>query len=344
MTNTVQSRDVVIDVIKAFAIFSVIVGHNIQYGFSDELLKSGAYFDNIVFKFIYSYHMPLFMLISGYLFGKTIDRGWKVNLKKKINALLIPLLVWGVLHLLKFVFWQIEIGDFSFKRAVWYYFDITTRQLWFLWAILWCSIIVLIVHDFFKDNIFIYIIGFVASFWIPDGYNLELYKFMYPYFIIGYFYNVRKLNRFILPRCNIINLLLLGIFFGLLLRYYSYDSYIYTSGHSVLNKMFVSQMSINIYRYLIGLVGSCFVILLSYLLVARKKIKTTIMSYVGRETFGIYVLEGVVVLPTIVKGIHRIDYVVVFLETIYVIVACLVMIKIIKKSSLLSKFLLGVIR
>ena len=84
MTGIKKERNVLIDVVKAFAIISVVIGHGIQYGFSADYLRSGAYFDNVLFKIIYSYHMPLFMLISGYLFAYSINRDWKSVIIKEI--------------------------------------------------------------------------------------------------------------------------------------------------------------------------------------------------------------------------------------------------------------------
>ena len=67
-----QKRILSIDAIKAFAIFCVVLGHCIQYGSGIFYLKDEIYFENWLFKIIYSFHMPLFMLISGYLFGSKI--------------------------------------------------------------------------------------------------------------------------------------------------------------------------------------------------------------------------------------------------------------------------------
>lgn len=54
-----------IDIIKGLAIFLVIWGHIVQ----DTAGNADIYFDNIVFKVIYSFHMPLFMLVSGYVYN-----------------------------------------------------------------------------------------------------------------------------------------------------------------------------------------------------------------------------------------------------------------------------------
>ena len=54
----------------------VIWRHSIQYCYAGEQ----AFFENPVFKFIYGFHMPLFMIISGYLFFGSCQ---KYNNKKK---------------------------------------------------------------------------------------------------------------------------------------------------------------------------------------------------------------------------------------------------------------------
>ncbi len=63
-----------IDVIKAFAIWTVVYGHSIQFGSGEEVLNTGSFFENGVFQFIYSCHMPLFILVSGYLFYFSLNR------------------------------------------------------------------------------------------------------------------------------------------------------------------------------------------------------------------------------------------------------------------------------
>lgn len=48
------------DMLKGFAIILVIAGHAVQY------LISGHYYDKEVYRLIYSFHMPLFMAITGF--------------------------------------------------------------------------------------------------------------------------------------------------------------------------------------------------------------------------------------------------------------------------------------
>ena len=63
-----QSRVEWIEICKGIAILLVVLGHT----FRDEMLTNDiAYF---LKTFIYSFHMPLFMAISGYVFSLSLDK------------------------------------------------------------------------------------------------------------------------------------------------------------------------------------------------------------------------------------------------------------------------------
>lgn len=84
-----KKRNGYIDFLKGIAIILVVFGHNIQYGSGSNYLQNEFFFDNIIFKFIYSFHMPLFAIISGYLFFLTIKKyNTKMVIIKKIRSLL----------------------------------------------------------------------------------------------------------------------------------------------------------------------------------------------------------------------------------------------------------------
>lgn len=55
-----KDRLVYIDIAKGIAIILVVIGHLLQYNFS------GTY-KHILFNWIYSFHMPVFMMLSGYV-------------------------------------------------------------------------------------------------------------------------------------------------------------------------------------------------------------------------------------------------------------------------------------
>ena len=90
-----NKRDTILDSIKAFCITIVVIGHCIQYGSGLNYLKEELFFDNILFKLIYSFHMPLFMIISGYLFAYSITRNWAKVLFQKVRSLILPIFSWA---------------------------------------------------------------------------------------------------------------------------------------------------------------------------------------------------------------------------------------------------------
>lgn len=126
-SNTTHGRDVGLDVIKAFATLLVLVGHVIQYTNVD--------FDrSLFFKIIYSFHMPLFMFISGYLTPKITGDGF---LLFKFRQLVVPFVLWSVLLISLNNPSLIQTGDVY--RLIDRFCQLFLRPddggLWFLWVL-----------------------------------------------------------------------------------------------------------------------------------------------------------------------------------------------------------------
>lgn len=106
--NSQRSKS--IDILKGIAIFLVVLGHAIQYGNGIDYLSNQNFFDNLIFKIIYSFHMPLFMLISGYLFYYSISKkNIKELLKSRFTSIIIPIIAWGLL--INILFYLVFMGD-----------------------------------------------------------------------------------------------------------------------------------------------------------------------------------------------------------------------------------------
>lgn len=89
-----KKRIIWVDWLKVIAIWMVVVGH-----FSPGLSKS----------FIYSFHVPVFFLISGYLYRTSLGF-WK----KLLNKLIIPyLLICASQYIIKFLIYFINCKSFS---------------------------------------------------------------------------------------------------------------------------------------------------------------------------------------------------------------------------------------
>lgn len=90
MSNSSNSntRIFLFDALKLFAIFMVLWGHAIQY------LRSSNFTEEPVYRVIYSFHMPLFMMIVGFFFARTFRPGFFRIFCKKFRQLIYPTLVW----------------------------------------------------------------------------------------------------------------------------------------------------------------------------------------------------------------------------------------------------------
>lgn len=85
-----------IDRMKGMAIFLVVMGHVYFFGLEQS--------DSIVFKAISSFHMPLFMFLSGLVAcSGIISPYWSMTkFGRKLRGLLMPLLVFGICFSLTF--------------------------------------------------------------------------------------------------------------------------------------------------------------------------------------------------------------------------------------------------
>lgn len=341
-----MERNKKIDFIRAFAIITVIIGHCIQFG-SGTTYYTGKCLEDPIFKFIYSFHMPLFMLLSGYLFYHTLIRhSFIANIKSRFITLFIPIIMWNIVP---FIMYTYHDRPHTFYYLFKTYLSTMVENSWFLWAIFYCSFAVLIVNRLFKDNLFVYFIGFLLTFMIPDSHNLSLYKYMYPFFLIGYFYHKysEKLNEKALLLLNSWKLLgTVAVIFVFLLYFFNNDSYIYTTGYTLINKeMPLRQLGIDLYRFLIGLIGSFFIILL--LLKIYPKINEgiiNIFSVIGINSLGIYMISGLIfqyLLPNITSWITSINYLIVLFESVIIVMVALLISLCIKKCSVTNIVFFG---
>lgn len=88
-----------IDALKGFATIFVVIGHIFDGYIKAGLFESNRDFLSYGFKIIYGFHMPLFFIVSGYVFQMAYikDGKKKPNLKKQIINILIIYVVFSIL-------------------------------------------------------------------------------------------------------------------------------------------------------------------------------------------------------------------------------------------------------
>lgn len=205
--------------------------------------------------------MPLFMLVSGYLFAFSCKkRNLSALLVHRTQGLLQPIIMCTIFNYI--------VTEVLLKRhligilgAGWLS---SLGSLWFLWSVLASSIIIAIAFKSSK-KIFVRIVIAIAGFAFVSMFpNFDMNIYMYPYFLLGFVFAFVKdrLPGFVM---NIRWTSL--IVFPFLLCFFEKKHYIYTTG--IINKQYtiLSLIEINIYRWIIGLVGSIFVLVLVELFV-----------------------------------------------------------------------------
>lgn len=348
MGEAKKKRDAYLDIVKGVAIIAVVVGHCIQFGSGAELMK-GDFFYNDVFRFIYSWHMPLFMLVSGYLFSFSVRRhDWWALVISRFKQLVLPMLSWALLITIVLCTLGGSNGAFIHDLAKHFLNDI-----WFLWAIFYNSLLVLVVRRLLADNILVYIGLYMLTFVVPDSFNAGLYKFMYPFFVSSYLYGAGKLPRLerFFSGSKVQVLLLAVIVYAGLFSMYGYYAYIYTSGYAVVglrSHIFTEWKFWNdIYRMLIGFAGSAVILLLLRLVYDNSRMildrAWSLLQNIGIASLAIYIISNYInghVLPKVCRD-FELNYAVTILESVLVVLVCYVGFAMIRRQRIANRFLFG---
>ena len=311
-----RQRDVLPDVLKGFGIILVVLGHCIQAGSGLAYLKNTCYFYDPWYQFIYSFHMPLFMVISGYYAWNSVQRAQtpmdrKKMIKKKCIYLITPNVAW---KLIEFVY-MFAVGTYIYRGFGVLLKDVLVGILtnfWFLWAILYSFLLVCLMHYRLRDSIWIYILIFAAMFFTPDGMGLNAYKYMLPYYLIGFYANKNwewlsstRLFREIFHGGGLkagLALLVSGLVFILFVSFFTADSFIYLTGYKLIGKNYIVQLQIDSYRFLVGFFGIVFWGLAWRELLGlcgKWDYGARLLAYLGRRGLGIYIISGYLVLHVV---------------------------------------------
>lgn len=284
------------NVVKGIAIVSMVLGHAIQFGSGSDYYNSLAYFDNIVFRCIYGCHMPLLIFVSGYLFAFSIRKySLKTLCHKKIMSLLVPLIVNVSILMLLYESNYSSLG--GLKYTCMHIVYSLPKKLWFLWAVLYCMIFVVAINRLRLNKYFEYTVTFlcvIAFYFIPDEIipNAELYKYMLPYFIIGYYFNGKEtISNFRLSNVLLFSVLSI-IIYAMGILYFHKQDYVYISGSYILkNQEVLANIIICLKRIGIGLVGIVTVLAISYIIVVYLRKISNAFAFCGEKSLGIYLFS-----------------------------------------------------
>lgn len=166
-----------IDNLKGFLILLVILGHCIQATDMD-------YDHNVLFRYIYSFHMPLFMCVSGFVSYKP-NMKWQ-TVRKRFKQLMIPFLSWAVVSCC------IRLDLTLFLSKIMH----PDTGLWFLWALFFIVLLMKLSDSLCSRlNVKLEYIVFVVSLLLAGimvTLKFKLFGFQFiawylPFYAIGYF-------------------------------------------------------------------------------------------------------------------------------------------------------------
>ena len=241
--------------------------------------------------------MPAFMIISGFLFYLT---SWKkhplIVLKEKLGQLLLPIISWNVLGYLTMYLPTHYRNLTSIENVLQSIADYAT--LWFLVSVFVNSIFALAIRaicDSLKciSNLYskmLFQLG-ILLFTTILGMLLPIasqYTFMLPCFYFGFLLAQFNINIFDENRKCVMSVVL-GSLFIILIPFYSERTYVYTTGVCVTE---FGQILIDIYRWSIGICGTCFLIELLKKARCIKFINYKKLELLGQNTLPLYAIQS----------------------------------------------------
>ena len=173
------------DFLKGALILLVVWGHLIQGAQS----PSNHFYQDPVFKAIYMFHMPLFMAVSGYLSFRSISRlTLRECSRRRFLQVILPAIFWpATLTVICLAAFGIETGSISGAYHKAHNLNLIMHPvLWFFWAVFGCTVVVGGMRKFEIDRLQYFAVAAVLFLFAPDGADLFLFKYVFPYFCLGY--------------------------------------------------------------------------------------------------------------------------------------------------------------
>lgn len=155
-----KSRLEWVDIAKGIAIIMMVVGHSTIPDFAN--------------RFIYSFHMPLFFIMSGYT-SNFAKHGVGDYLRKKTSSLLVPFIIYSIINIvLQSYAYDIPLDDYTYclLRQGW-----QAVPLWFI-PVLFASLIIVRLMYCLKSQLFILTFAFI---FLLVSYILALNKIQIPW-------------------------------------------------------------------------------------------------------------------------------------------------------------------
>ncbi|WP_195390574.1 acyltransferase family protein [Clostridium perfringens] len=282
-----QSRNYLIDNSKGLLIFLVVLGHSLEF------IRKDYEVARLLYVFIYEFHMPVFVFISGYL-SKNVEKGRRNAVRNFLTPFLLFNIIWNLITLIGPLFLRGEFTELPSEQA----FSFFTPG-WALWYIFAMFLWKILLPDLLKfKNIFI--LSVIAGIFVKLSGEFGSYMALSrtitfaPFFLAGYYSSEEKLKRFRkFTRFNILNkvpsilILIIGVLIALIFVNYSNiaDEFFWADrSYSNFNIEIFTGILLYIAVYIIGF---AFV----YVFINLMPENQTFLSKIGKNTLSVYFLH-----------------------------------------------------
>ena len=317
------------DVLKGLAIFFVAYMHCLECVKGQYFGEPGIMEDRL-FAFVLSFHMPVFMMMSGFFSGSLKKQSVGYLLKRRFIPILVPLILWTGLSSIWHPTWKLNL--------------VYGVEYWFLN----CVLVIYFLFFFIRfiperlEGVFCIILCAVTM--LTSKFTYAHVNSMIPFFCLGYFIKkyyevIRKKSKHI---CWVSFLV-----FCVMSVFWDIKWTIYLTPIHLLSNSPQEIVHI-VYRLIIGASGALFLFTLCNLIynsIKQSKI-TKWLEWMGKYTLAIYIIHyffyWVYFLPSCATGIIFIDdYLITPLYTAVLILLCALIIRIVKTNKYFAYAIIG---
>ncbi len=272
----IKERDYWYDNAKAFLIVCVVIGH-----LANGIFSTSTPWVVALQKFIYVFHMPAFMIISGRFAKKRIDRGDWMTVVSKV---LVPYLIFQTAMLVVYSALDNTPSKFNYFNplfGLWYFFNIAVYSL---------------ITPYLKKIKLLMPLSLIAALVVGFGFNELFGAFhrivcFYPFFLFGYYtykFNFSFCRRIPFRIVSYVVFALIGLYVLKNVRTVSFELLCMNKTYAFISDKYdwtmLETLGHTVLRYLLGFVGF-------FMVMGMMPRKKQFFSYIGVNSVYVYVLH-----------------------------------------------------
>jgi fucose 4-O-acetylase-like acetyltransferase len=271
------NRSAYFDNARFILIVLVVFGHLISPFRADHHLLTTTY------HFIYSFHMPAFILIAGFFSKGLFKEGYLIKVVQKV---LVPYIIFQLIYSILYSIKDKEV-TFTLMDPYW--------TLWFLLSLLFWNVLLKLFTKIKYPLFFAVLIALLIGYVDGVGSYLSLSRtfVFFPIFLLGYYLNHKHFNYLITTKTRIISAISMVLLF---LGYYFFfpesGRDLLLASSSYLDMGYEHQLH---YAMLLRLLMYAVIFITTFCFLALVPKEKYFFTHLGGRTLYVYLLHGLVI-------------------------------------------------